>query len=152
MTAASANACCVPTDIEQGGINRKGVDSPVADNALSGRVTKQFIALGSNAVVDELLVVTAIVVEVLAAPGVTEVVDIDAKVVDIDAKVVDIDAEVVDIDNEVVDIDNEVVDSDAEVPNGIAADTDVVVRLKPPNGTAKTLGMVKKATKAVKAE
>ena len=48
-TAASANACCVPTAIEHGGINRNGVASPSADRALSGIVTKQFVAFGSSA-------------------------------------------------------------------------------------------------------
>ena len=49
-TAASANACCVPTAIEHGGINRYGVASPSADRALSGIVTKQFVAFGSSAI------------------------------------------------------------------------------------------------------
>ena len=47
--AASANACCVPTAIEQGGISRKGVLSPSAVRAFSGRVTKQLVASGLSA-------------------------------------------------------------------------------------------------------
>lgn len=50
--AASAKACWVPTAIEHGGIRRYGVARPSADMALSGRVTKQFVALGSSAIAD----------------------------------------------------------------------------------------------------
>ena len=51
MTAASTNACCVLTAIEQGGISRNGVASPAAVKALSGTWMKQLRTVALSGIV-----------------------------------------------------------------------------------------------------
>lgn len=64
--AASAKDCWVATVCEHGGWRRKGVESPVADNGLSGRVRKQSSTVALSAVV---AAVDVAVAEVVAEVG-----------------------------------------------------------------------------------